>query len=219
MDIVRIKSGVPNLDDKIEGGFEQGSSIVLGGGPGTGKTLFGLQFVYQGVVNGENSLYVSFEESPEDIIRDMEGVGLDAKKYTDDEKLIIKFFEPTEFEDISATELVSKFAVKRVVIDSISALLMYFKDEFSFRKFLLDLIWEFKKAGITTLFINEQDDDTPDALRTFSDKFLADSFIAMQRSGMGGDYDRSLQIVKMRRTSHFRELIPMKIDKQGISLK
>ncbi len=219
MGIDRIKTGIPGFDAKISGGLEAGSVLLLSGGPGSGKTLFGLQFLYQGLLDGENGLYVSSEESQKDIVRDMENIGLNAKKHIDNNKLKIEFFAPLNFEYLPIIEIVKNYDIKRLVMDSLSSLVTYFKDESQFRKFVLEFTHAMKDLGITTVMISEEDENTPEAFKMYSGQFLADSLIKLLYSGLGGEYDRSMQIVKMRRTNHIRELIPLKIDSKGLSVK
>ena len=91
----RIPSGIHGLDEKIGGGFEAGSVISLLGGPGAGKSLLGMSFLYEGLKNGETCLMVSFEESVDDLISDMEAIGFkDLKDFISRKKLILLFNSP-----------------------------------------------------------------------------------------------------------------------------
>ena len=96
--VKRIPSGIHGLDQKIGGGFELGSVISVLGGPGSGKSLLGMSFLYEGLKNGETCLLVSFEENVDDLISDMETIGLkDVKDFISKKKLIISFNSPTYF--------------------------------------------------------------------------------------------------------------------------
>ncbi|MCK5063410.1 MAG: AAA family ATPase, partial [Candidatus Aenigmarchaeota archaeon] len=68
--INRVKTGVPGMDKLMEGGIPEGSVVLLSGGAGCGKTTFSCQFIMEGLNNGENCLYITLEESPEDIKKD-----------------------------------------------------------------------------------------------------------------------------------------------------
>jgi circadian clock protein KaiC len=219
MKVERIGTGVRGLDSKIGGGFEAGSITLLEGGPGSGKTLFGLQFAYEGATSGENVLFISFDESPKDLISDMKAIGLNPDKYVDSGSLTFQFFSPPEFLQKSIDARVAKYNITRLVMDSVSSLLLYFKDEFTFRRFILDLIEKMKSFGVTTLITSGQDERTPDSLRMYSGEFLADTLINMMHDSSKGEYDRSMHIIKMRRTNHMRKLLPMKIDSKGLSIK
>ena len=73
----RVSTGVDDLDLVVEGGFRAGKSYLIVGEPGTGKTIFGLQFLYKGLLNGEKSLYVAIDEQPGDIIEQAASLGWD----------------------------------------------------------------------------------------------------------------------------------------------
>ena len=77
----RVPSGIPGLDDLIEGGFYPKSTIVLLGSSGTGKSTFAIQFLMEGIEQGEQALYVTLEEPPEQIMREAELMGFDMRKY------------------------------------------------------------------------------------------------------------------------------------------
>ncbi|MDP8012960.1 MAG: gas vesicle protein GvpD [Nanoarchaeota archaeon] len=215
----RIKSGIPGFDEKIEGGFEKGSIITVVGGPGSGKSIFGMQFLYQGLKDGENCLYVSLEEQPDDIKRDMLVLGMDPTDYISKGSMLISFASPLNFEYLPIIDLVRQKNVSRLVIDSISALALYFEDRAKFRKFLLDLISSLKGLNVTTILIDEEFENGSNDVKAFSGEYLADAVINLFYTGLGGEYDRSIQVMKMRRTNQYRAVIPMKIDKGGIYVK
>lgn len=86
----RVPTGIEGLDELIEGGFPRGSLILLAGNPGTGKTIFGMQFLYRGAKNyGEKGIYVSFSESKEVISHNMSKVfGFEIKEKNEDVKIL-----------------------------------------------------------------------------------------------------------------------------------
>src|SRR5438093_490881 len=80
-DIERVASGIPGLDDLIEGGFWPKSTVVILGSSGTGKSTFAIQFLMEGIEQGEQALYVTLEEPPEQIMREADLMGFDMRKY------------------------------------------------------------------------------------------------------------------------------------------
>ena len=80
-DIQRVPSGIPGLDDLIEGGFWPKSTVVILGSSGTGKSTFAVQFLMEGIEQGEQALYVTLEEPPEQIMREADLMGFDMRKY------------------------------------------------------------------------------------------------------------------------------------------
>ncbi|MGE5818210.1 MAG: RAD55 family ATPase [Deltaproteobacteria bacterium] len=85
----RVTTGITGLDQVIEGGFPKGRSILLTGEPGTGKTIFGLQFLLEGLRRGEKGIYVAADEDPFDILEQAASLGWDLEKYTETQELAI----------------------------------------------------------------------------------------------------------------------------------
>ncbi|MBE5728661.1 AAA family ATPase [Candidatus Parvarchaeota archaeon] len=220
MVVERIKTGIYGLDEKIEGGFEKGSVITVLGGPGAGKSIIGMQFLHHGAKNGENGLYYSFEESRDDIIKDMEVIGLDPKDLIKQNKLSVVSASPVDFEYLPIIDSIKKDNIRRLVIDSLSTIYMYFENNSKFRRFLLDLVNSLKEIGVTTIMTDEQSQGTGEnEIMFFSGEYLSDAVIKLYYSGLGGEYDRSMQIIKMRRTNNERSVIPMKIGQGGVYLR
>src|SRR5207247_8926575 len=80
-DVQKVSSGIPGLDDLIEGGFWPKSTIVILGSRGTGKSTFAIQFLMEGIEQGEQALYVTLEAPPEQIMREAARMALDRRKY------------------------------------------------------------------------------------------------------------------------------------------
>ncbi|MEM3829796.1 MAG: ATPase domain-containing protein [Conexivisphaerales archaeon] len=219
MQIERVKTGIIGLDEKLEGGFEKGSAIAVVGGPGSGKSLFGMQFLNQGLIEGEKCLYLSFEEGKEDIVKDMKVLGMDPETHIEKGNFIILESSPLDFEYLTILDTLREKGISRFVLDSISTLSVYIEDPLKFRKLLLEMVTQLKKMSITSILIDEQAEERESGLKYFSGEYLADAVIVLYYTGLGGEFDRSMQIVKARRTNHERSLLPMKIGKGGIYVK
>lgn len=85
----RVTTGIAGLDPLLEGGFPRGRSILVTGEPGTGKTIFGLQFLMEGLRRGEKGIYVAADEDPIDILEQASSLGWDLEKYTETQELAI----------------------------------------------------------------------------------------------------------------------------------
>lgn len=222
---VRISTGIKGLDKLIEGGFNVGDIILVSGGTGTGKTIFGLQFLYKNKDN--NGLYISFEEPREDLIRDAKGFGWDLEAMEKDDKLKIVYFPPFEFDKLldQLEDIIAKTNAKRIVIDSASIFGLYVKDVYELRRKIYKLSKVIKKTGSTCVIISEIVGEAPTEStggkysRFGVEEFVADGVIVMHYTGLGGEYDRTIQVLKMRRTDHKRGLFPMKISDKGIVVK
>ena len=156
-----IKTGIRGLDELLGGGFLPGSVILLAGHPGTGKTTFGAQFLLEGLKNGERGIYVSFVESKEEFYRHMRLLGMDFAKY--EEEGLFYFIEASPPPSIpklesclkAIVERIIKQGARRVVIDSISALISAVDEKKS--RFLLQavLMKPLKNLNVTLFLIAE----------------------------------------------------------------
>jgi len=224
--IERIESGIPGFDKVIEGGLISNSVNLLSGGAGTGKTIFGLQFIIHGArEHGEKGVYFSFEESERDLVTDLEGFGFSLKGLEDKIKLIyIPLYNIGNF-PLTLKEELETFKPKRVVIDSISALAMPMEDDFERRKQIFKVREILKNHDCTSFLISEvageggKDCGEVGKFSTFDiEEFVCDSVIVLHYAGIGGEGDRAIRVVKMRRTNHARSPLPMTISKQGMKV-
>ncbi|OYT54256.1 MAG: hypothetical protein B6U72_03600, partial [Candidatus Altiarchaeales archaeon ex4484_2] len=180
--VERVKTGVDGLDGLVDGGFPEGSCVLVSGSPGTGKTIFGLQFLVEGALNDEPGIYVTFEESREAVISQCQGFGWDLEKFEGENKIRINSVDPMtlkqtlekvekEKEEINARRLVLDslttigiYATSFVSPDSIEvADIMDDKVEITrpiigeafTRRAIHYLIGRIKKTGLTTVMISE----------------------------------------------------------------
>lgn len=224
----RVSSGIPGLDKLSCGGFEEGTLVLVSGGTGTGKTIFGLQFLYEGAKKGEPGIYITFEEGEEDLRADAKCIGMDVGTYEKEKKFIIKNYPPFAFDQFinDIEKIIAEYKIKRMVIDSVSAFGIYAKNEYELRKRIYSISRMIKTAKTTTVAISEVVGEATTGLASsgtmFSrfgvEEFVADTLIMLHYAGLGGEYDRTVQIVKMRRTDHERGLFPMTISADGIKI-
>jgi KaiC/GvpD/RAD55 family RecA-like ATPase len=213
----RVKTGIPGLDGIIGGGLPKGSTTLIVGGPGTGKTIFCSQFLWHGLVNNENCMFVTFEEKPEDIKSDVISFGWDFAEYEKKRKLIMGYRGPFKAEDLFFFEdQIRSRKVTRVALDSTSVLSLFYKDLYDVRTALYKLVSALKASRATSLLTAETTRD--DQLSRFGvEEFVVDGLIVLFYASDGGY--RGLQIRKMRRTYHSTELHPMEITKKGIVVR
>ncbi len=220
--IERIKTGIHGLDKLIAGGFIKGSTILVSGGAGTGKTIFCSQFIWEGLKNDENCLFITLEESPRDIELDALTLGWDFSSYIKNKKLILDYGDPFRITNIT-TELfeeIKSHKVKRVVIDSTSILGFYFNTPSEIRKQLFKLVTMLKKSGATSVITSEITDQN--RLSRFGvEEFVVDGVIILDylKYSRGSGISRSLEIKKMRRTKHGEGVYPLEITSKGIVVK
>jgi KaiC/GvpD/RAD55 family RecA-like ATPase len=214
----RVKSGIPGLDDLIEGGFPKNSVILLTGTCGTGKTIMGIQFLWYGAQNGENGVFISFEEPIEQIKANAKAFGWDLDKMEKEGKIIFVRYDPFHVEDIiDLIEInVRKNNAKRVVIDSISALNMYIRDLPEIRRTIFNLVTILYKLGCTTLMISEMLSNQQELSRFGVEEFLADGVVVLYYRKVDAQFARALTVWKMRGTNHSQKLHPYAITENGI---
>jgi circadian clock protein KaiC len=220
-DFERIPSGIPGLDKLIEGGFVKGSTVLVTGAAGTGKTIFCTQYLMEGLKRGENCMFITLEEKPEDIINDVERFGWDLEKYVKDKKLILEYQDPFQMTDITSPLLdkIKEHGIQRVVVDSTAVFEMYYKEPAEVRKQLFKLLAGLKEIGTTSLLTSELPEESSTLAKFGVEEFIVDTVIILHFLGIGEENYNSLQIRKMRRTNHKKDVFPMEITDKGIVVK
>ena len=235
----RVKTGIHGLDELIEGGFPLGRTVLVSGACGSGKTTFGIQYIYAGAeLYGEPGIYVTLDERPHLIREDCLNFGWDLRKLENENMIriidgtVARLGFPTEEEfalpssgiDIDKLLLeilasIKRFGAKRIVIDSVAALGLSLRSEDDIRRALLKLSYLLGKAGTTSVLISEIETDSKRFSKYGIEEFLADGVIVLHDIGVGGGTTRALQIVKLRGTKHSEYLHPMEITERGIVVK
>ncbi len=118
--IKRVTTGIPGMDDFLEGGFPKGFSVVVTGPPGTGKTTFSMQYLMEGVKNGDRCIFFSFEERAQQLVQHFARFGWDVGKYIDDGYLEIFGISMLTSEEMM--EIIDSHKPDRVVFDSMNVL-------------------------------------------------------------------------------------------------
>jgi circadian clock protein KaiC len=199
----RIKTGVKGLDELIDGGFPKGHSVLLAGAPGTGKTILSLQYLYKGSKEfKENGLYVSIEESPNKLKKYAKEFGWnDIEKLEKSKKLNFLRVLPSErkFDIIDQVrQIVKEKNIKRMVIDSLSAIYLAFEDITQFVYSFVNLIEE---LNITTIFITDSPSNGDALTKDGVSEFVCDGVILVQLNDMSKQVNRTISIKKMRGTN------------------
>jgi len=172
----QISSGITGLNNVLRGGFMQKSTTLIRGGPGVGKTTFGLHFLMEGVKNGEKSLFITLGETEENIRKNSTRLGLDISRldildlspdssfFTNVESYDI--FAPSEVEmEPTTNKIIKKIEndkPKRVFLDAITQFKYLSSDEYQYRKQALSFLTYLKEKGITVLFTTEHSKLAPD---------------------------------------------------------
>lgn len=223
--IKRVSSGIKGLDSITEGGFEENSVNILIGGSGNGKSIFSIQFLLDGIKNGEKCLYISFEEKKEEFYRNMLELGWDLEKYEKKDLFFFLEYTPEKVKTMldegggAIETIVLTKKIDRVSIDSITAFAMLFEEEADRRQAALALFSMLRKWSITALLTYERDPliDKRSSSRIL--EFESDSIIMLYFIRGEEQRNRYIEVIKMRGTNHSKEVYPYEIHEGGIDIK
>jgi KaiC/GvpD/RAD55 family RecA-like ATPase len=220
-DFERVTTGIPGLDELIEGGLVKGSTTLVSGAAGTGKTIFCSQFIMEGLKNDETCMFITLEEKPQDIIDDVKRFGWDFRKYIDEKKMYLDYQDPFQITDITSPMLdkIQQKKVQRVVIDSTAIFELYYEKPAEIRKQLFKLLTGLKSIGVTSIITAEMPEDSGALSKFGVEEFVVDGVISLHYMGIGESSYGSLQVRKMRRTNHSKDVFPTEISDKGISVK
>ena len=198
------------------------------GGSGSGKSMFLLQFLWNGVTMfNENGLYCSFEPDIVDTLNDGVAHGWDFTKLSASGKIKFMRFAPqTEIAELNSelTKVIARNDIRRICFDPISVLALNLNDSGKIRQAIYDLSALMKRLKVTTIFADESLEENflgmnnGDWTKTDILRFLSDSVTVFYEGGIAGVGDRAIRIVKMRRTAHERRAVGMKIGDKGIEV-
>jgi len=242
----RCPTGISEFDKLVSGGFPRGRTILVLGECGTGKTIFGAQFVYNGAsIHNEPGILVLLEQNPSEFKSDMAAFGMDFKALEAESKVIIidaslarlgveaivgklpvtsESFSllPGETNVEHLTDVIIRAAktidAKRVTIDSLPALELMVDGELTVRKLLLRMNYRIKDAGLTTVIISELDNNGVQVTHGV-EKYVVDGVVSLHYTKVGPTAGRTLTIDKMRNTAHSEEIHTIRfVDGEGIEV-
>ncbi len=238
--INRISTGIPGLDELVEGGLPKGRTFLVSGATGSGKTIFSTQYLYQGAyLYGEPGIYVTLDERPDLIREDMGRFGWDLKRLEDEKKLVIfdatvaRLGIPSDENAALASNsfdykkmlleivrLVKSHGAKRVVVDSIATLGIYFKNPDEVRSAVLEMVYIFAKLGVTAMLVTELEANSNRYSKYGVEEFVTDGIFVLKYldTGIQG-ISRTLLVRKMRATKHSSEIHPIEIKDKGVIVR
>lgn len=220
----RVKTGVFNLDPLIQGGLKEKSITLVVGSAGSGKTIFALQFLMQGLREGESCLYLTFEEKKEKLYSDMAAFGWDFSQYEEQKKFFYLEYSPEQVKSLieegggTVDQLVAKNKISRLVIDSITSFSLLYQDELSRKEAGLALFELINKWGCTAV-LTSQTVSKRDELQDVSLEFEADGIILLYHIKKGGSRLRALEVLKMRGTHHANTTMRLDFTPKGLMIK
>jgi len=219
----RVPSGIDGLDSLIEGGFLRGDVILLAGRTGSGKTIFSVQFIYNGAVEyGEPGVYATFEEDARTLKRNMLKLGFDLEKVEKEGLVRVIDLEGLKGEGLGANidyimGTLREINGKRLVIDSLTAFLAGCTEGFEYRTFM-HLVYRMLKAGKYTTIMTCS---VPTGARTLGlgiEEFIADSVLFLENVVDGLELRTRFLIHKMRGTDHSRKYHNVIVTSKGLQI-
>jgi len=220
----RISSGVPRLDGMLGGkGFYRGSSVLISGTAGTGKSSLAAYFVDAASRRGEGSLYFAFEESPQQIIRNMRSIGLNLEPWAKKGLLRFNASRPTlyglETHLAVMHKQIQEFKPHAVVIDPISNLINTGSPT-EVRSMLLRLVDFLKSQQITALFTSLSSPDMKSLEQTdVGISSIMDTWLLLRDIELGGERNRGIYVLKSRGMAHSNQIREFVLTDKGIDIR
>jgi KaiC/GvpD/RAD55 family RecA-like ATPase len=219
------RTGVDGLDSILDGGIPKQATVLVSGSPGTGKSILGIQYLYNGVSEcDQKGIYLSFEENASDIADVADSLGFeDWEEYVDggdiqvhDKRELLQDENFTETLDRLLEEF-QQSDYERLVLDSLTMFELFFDDEAEKRRYLLKFSDILKENGLTSLFISEQRGIFPNE-EIGLENFLTDGNIYLIQAPMESGVNRFIWIAKMRKQEIETDVFPMEISTGGITV-
>jgi len=222
----RVKTGIEGLDEMLEGGLPRSQVVAIMGSFGTGKTTFGLQFIQQGLKQGEKGIFISLEEDQESILSAARSYGWELGPFIEQKMLAIVKLEPTDAKTTitriksELPDFIKSFGASRIVLDSVSLLNLLFEADHEKRTNLFNLIQMVKRTGATCIMTAEVNDSNPNASRDGLVEYAVDGVIALryEENRERGEIQLTVRVMKMRRIAHSRRVKPYAITGKGIEV-
>ena len=217
----RISTGIPRLDTMLDGGFYRGTSVLISGTAGTGKTSIGAHFAAAACQRGERCLYLAFEESPSQIIRNMRSIGLDLAPHVDSGLLRIHSSRPTlhglELHLTTIHHEVDRFGAQVVVVDPITNFLSAGSNR-EVNSLLMRIIDLLKARQITAIFNSLTSGGYDEESTQVGVSSLMDTWFLLRMVEGNGERNRVLYVLKSRGMAHSNQVREFLLTGEGIEL-
>src|SRR5262245_16082830 len=225
----KAPTGIQGLDEVTGGGIPRGRPTLVCGGPGCGKTLLAMEFLVRGAVEqDEPGVFVTFEETSDELTANVRSLGFDLDKLAEQKKLLIDhvIIEPHEIVESGEYDLnglfirlgfaIDSIGAKRVVLDTIETLFGGLTNQSILRAELRRLFRWLKDKGVTAIITAERGEGT--LTRQGLEEYVSDCVILLDHRVTEQISTRRLRVVKYRGTAHGSNEYPFLIDEDGFSV-
>jgi circadian clock protein KaiC len=226
--VEKLRTGISSLDIIAKGGLPKNRTTLISGTAGSGKTVFAVHFLAAGIENGETGVFVTFEESAEDVQKNMHSFGWDLAKWEKEGKLAFVDASPDPTIDVveaggfdlgalvaRVQNAVKKVGATRVSIDSIGAVFSQFADQAMVRGELFRISSALKAMGVTAILTAERTDDHGPVARYGVEEFIADNVMILRNALEDETRRRTIEILKFRGCDHQKGEYPFTIVPTG----
>ncbi|MFW6138014.1 MAG: ATPase domain-containing protein [Spirochaetota bacterium] len=227
--VEKCKSGIFGFDEITEGGLPRGRSIIVAGGAGCGKTLFGMQFIVKGAVEyGEPGIFAAFEETAAGLAENVSSLGWNIYELINQNRVGIEEIriDPSVMQEageynleglfVRLGSLVDSVGTKRIVLDSIEALFGAYSKEHLLRAEFRRLLQWLKQKGLTAVVTAEK--GKPSLTRYGLEEYVSDCVIELTQTLHRENARRHLQVLKYRGSSHDNNVHPFLVGEDGIQV-
>ena len=227
--IAKLATGIHGFDLVANGGLPAGRSTLVAGTAGSAKTVFAMQFLMEGVAKGEPGVFVTFEESPSDLRRNVLGFGWDVLGLERDGKIAFVDASPRADEErmeagsydfaalVARIEAcVTRIGAKRISLDSFGALYAQFRDAGTVRRELHRIGAALKRLGVTAVITSERTQEYGEISRHGMEEFVTDNVVLVRNVLDDEKRRRTVEILKFRGTDHQKGEFPFSVTDGGI---
>ena len=226
--VEKTPSGIVGFDQITGGGLPKARATLVCGGPGSGKTIFAVEFLVRGAELGEPGVFVAFEESVDDVSRNVASLGFDLSRLQAEKKLAVDYvhLDPNEIEEAGGYSLdglfvrlghaIDSVGAKRVAIDTLEVLFNSLKDTATLRAETQRLFRFLKERGVTAIVTAEAGERS--LTRQGLEEYVSDCVVSLGQTVFDQSATRFLRIVKYRGSAHGTNEYPFLIDDTGFSV-
>ena len=220
-----VQTGVEGLDSILNGGIVENAAVLVSGNPGTGKSILGMQYLYNGVRTfDEGGIYLTFEETADDISQAANSIGFEqwdefveaGRIKISDKRTLLRSGDFSDTLDTILDDL-QDTQYDRLVLDSLTMFQLFFEEEKEQRQYLLKFIDILKDSGLTSILTIEQSAVFPDT-EIGLENFLTDGNIYLIQSPAGSTSNRYIWVAKMRKQPIKNSMFPLEINDGGIEV-
>ena len=220
MTFKKIPTGVPGLDEVLKGGLKEKNSILVSGGPGTGKSIVGMQFLLEGAKKKEKGICILYDTHKEDFLAYAKELGIDLEKHIKS-KMIEIIQQPIVMKKVASLEAplaaIRSGKVKRVVLDSLTMFsYIHVSEDRDYRKKIVDFLDNMR--DVTLVATAEASGENLDEINFKPEEFLFDGVIRLTKVRQESTFERVMHVSKMRGQDHEIKIYPFFIEKGGMHI-